>query len=53
MALLEARKRLTEDFVEAWNVLDLSEVKFLCCLVEHPELLSIVLDTADVGVWSE
>ena len=53
MALFEAQERLTEDFVEAWNVLDLSEVKLLRCLVEHPELLSIVLYTADISVWSE
>ena len=49
----EGSERLTEDFVETWDVLDLSEVKLLRCLVEHPKLLSIVFYTADVSVWSE
>jgi len=44
---------LTEDLVQSWDELNHSELHFLSGVVEHPQLLVVVLDAADVGVWSE
>ena len=45
-------KLLTKDLVQTWNELDHSELDFLGFLVEDPQLLVVVLDTSNVGVWS-
>ena len=44
---------LTEYLVQPGDILDLSVHDLLLFLVEHPQVLLVHLDTADVGVRSD
>ena len=46
-------RKLTVNFEKTWNPDSLSVLHFVGSVVEHPEILSLLLDASDVGIRSQ
>ena len=53
VSLAKSKRVLTEYFVKSWDELNPFEVKLLRLAIEHPQLLTVVLYTADIGIRSK